>query len=397
MSAPRLLLSAFLLTPALAAPAYRVTVAATGVDRAGIVVAFTLPPDAPRHARVRGPAGGLPVQAGPDGTARFVVAAIKAGEAPVFTLEPAAAAADTVDCGQTAIQVKLSVRGAPLLDYWKTEEPLPNDKVDRVYLRSGHIHPVRSPAGAVVTASYPPDHLHHHGIWTPWTKTEFQGRDPDFWNMGRGTAKVEAAGIKRTWSGPVHGGFVSRQKFLDLSAPAPVTVLDETWTVTAYDVPGAARPVRVFDLELTQTCATADPLVLPRYHYGGFGYRGRDEWQGADKAYFLTSEGETDRVKGNATRVRWCHLGGYIDGALTGTAVLGHPDNFRAPQPVRIHPKEPYISFAPQQLGEFSLVPGSPYIARFRFIVLDGPPDRALLDAYWHGYALPATTALTLP
>jgi hypothetical protein len=54
----------------------------------------------------------------------------------------------------------------------------------------------------------------------------------------------------------------------------------------------------------------------------------------------------------------------------------------------------PYFSFAPQSLGAFALEPGSTHRMRFRFVVLDGPPDRALLDAYWHGYALPATATV---
>jgi hypothetical protein len=29
-------------------------------------------------------------------------------------------------------------------------------------------------------------------------------------------------------------------------------------------------------------------------------------------------------------------------------------------------------------------------VARFRFVAADGPPDRARLDAFWNGYALPA-------
>ena len=52
------------------------------------------------------------------------------------------------------------------------------------------------------------------------------------------------------------------------------------------------------------------------------------------------------------------------------------------------------IVFVPQQLGEFAIEPGTPYVARFRFIVADGAPDRALLDAYWHGYAQPATVRI---
>jgi hypothetical protein len=153
----------------------------------------------------------------------------------------------------------------------------------------------------------------------------------------------------------------------------------------------------MFELTITHACATSDPVVLPEYHYGGFGLRGARGWNGPGlAARFLTSEGETDRVKGNAGRARWVHLGGVVDeaGALAGTAVLGHPKNFRAPQSARLHPNMPYFSFVPQQLGEFRIEPGAPHVARFRFIVADGAPDRALLDAYWQGYAAPAAAKL---
>jgi hypothetical protein len=208
--------------------------------------------------------------------------------------------------------------------------------------------------------------------------------------MGQKTGTVEFVTLDRSWSGPVHGGFVARHRFVDLSAPSPVVALHETWEVTAYNVPDA----RVFDLVLTQACATIDPLVLPKYHYGGLGFRGRGEWFGKDKAFFLTSEGETDREKANAQKMRWIHLSGAVDGGMAGLAVLGHPENFRAPQPVRVHPREPYVSFTPSQEGDWKIEPGKPYIARYRFVAQDGPPDRARLDALWHGYALSAIVNL---
>lgn len=391
---PRLL-SVLLASAVLASAAtWRVVVPAADTDRAVVVASFPLPSGAPRGLSLTGPTGKLPVQVESDGTARFVVARIKAGESPAFTLSAAPVSAHEIVALPTAGQVLLHAQGKPVLDYWMEEEPLPNGKVDKKFLRSGHIHPVRSPAGTVITGSYPADHLHHHGIWAPWTKTQFQGRAPDFWNMGQLTGKVEFAELVRTWSGPVHGGFVSKQRQIDLSAPSPVTALNETWAVTSYDVPGASVPMRVFDLVITQTCATPDPLILPEYRYGGLGFRGHDQWNGADKATFLTSEGETDRVKGNTTRARWVHIGGQIDGKFAGLGILGHPDNFRAPQPLRLHPTEPFVCFAPSQLGEFRIEPGTPYVMRYRFVVTDGAVDGALLEACWQAYAQPTVATV---
>jgi hypothetical protein len=382
----------------LAAKNFRLLLDSSPVDRAGQVIAFQLPVDAPKSPILRNVDGrslGLQIEA--DGTARFIVPWQKAGATVSFTLvsgtggprEGVVAAPDRGD-------LKLSVSGQPVLYYRLERDAVPRPDIKPEIVRAGYIHPVFSPSGHLVTDDYPSNHPHHHGIWTPWTKTSFQGRAPDFWNMQNKTGAEEFVALDRTWSGPVHGGFEARLKMVDLSAPTPVTALNESWQVTVYDVGGASRPVRMFDLVTTQTCATADPLILPQYHYGGFGFRAASAWNGpGDAARFLTSEGITDRIKGNNSRARWCFLGGPLkDGAFAGTATLGHPDNFRAPQPVRLHPNMPYFSFVPQILGEFKIVPGSPYVARFRFIVADGEPDRAHLDAYWHGYAQPATVKL---
>jgi hypothetical protein len=385
------------LSPALARN-YRVTLEPAGVDRAGQVIVFKLPADAPKSAAVRDAQGhDVPMQADADGTVRFTVAAQKAGEALAYTLVGGPGRVRTgVVVAPEAGDLRVNVGGQPTLFFRMDRNRLPRADIKPEVVRAGYIHPVFSPAGQIVTDDYPSNHVHHHGIWAPWTKTSFQGRAPDFWNMHQKSGAEDFVALDRTWSGPVHGGFEARLKMVDLSAPVPVQALNVGWKLIAYDVAGASRPVRMFDLFITHSCATNDPLILPKYHYGGFGLRGAGAWNGpGEAARFLTSEGITDRIKGNDTRARWCYLGGVTEtGALAGTAALGHPDNFRSPQPVRLHPNMPYFSFVPQQLGDFQIEPGRPYTAQFRFIVADGAPDRALLDAYWNGYAKPSVVKL---
>lgn len=372
----------------------RVTVASASVDRAAQVVTFKLPPNAGKPTGLRSRSGAiLPVQV-EGAQAVFVIPEQKAGETLTFVLVSEAKPSPVnVNAKKEKGRLQVTVAGKPVFEYQMDREALPRSDIKPEFKRAGYIHPVYSPSGKVVTDDYPSNHVHHHGIWSPWTKTKFQGRAPDFWNMGAKTGAEDFVSLDRTWAGPVHGGFESRLKMVDLSAPAPVTALNETWQVTAYSIPAAtgAIPARVFDLEITQTCATNDALELPKYHYGGFGFRGADAWNGPGEAtLFLTSEGETSRLKGNDTRGRWCYLGGKLDGAVAGTAILGHPANFRAPQPMRLHPNMPYMSFVPQQLGDFAIEPGKPYVLRFRFVVTDGAPDRARIDAFWNAYADPA-------
>ena len=379
---------------------YRVTVAPADVERAAQVIAFKLPADAPKSAVLRGSEGlVLPVQSGVGGEATFVLPLQRAGETLTLTLGAArgSEAEHGVDVRKEDGRLQVRVEGRMAFVYQMDRDALPRSGIKPEFKRAGYLHPVYSPSGKIVTDDYPSNHVHHHGIWTPWTKTKFQGRSPDFWNMGTKTGREDFLTLDRTWDGPVHGGFEARLQMVDLSAPKPVAALNETWRVTSYRVAatGGAASVNVFDLEVTQTCATGDPLILPEYHYGGFGIRGADAWNGPGAAaLFLTSEGVSDRVAGNNTRARWCFLGGRLDGAIAGTAVLGHPANFRAPQPLRLHPNMPYFSYVPQQLGEFSIEPGKPYVARFRFVTTDGAPDRSRIDAFWHGYARPASVTL---
>jgi hypothetical protein len=394
---------AFVLSAVAAWAEAKIVVQAAAMDRAGVVVNFPWSDQFSAATQLRDAHGNrVEIQRHADGRGQFVLARVAAGEAPEFTIETNPAegqpeSAREIAAVQTVVRddvLRVSVGGNDFFDYWITERPFPREGMNPLYARSGFIHPVRTPSGAVVTSSYPADHLHHQGIWSPWTKTRFQGRTPDFWNMGQGTGKVEFAALSRHWNGAVHGGFVAQHRFIDLSAPSPVVALNETWEVTVYHVAGAEKPVRVFDLLITQVTATDDALELPEYRYGGLGMRGPEEWLGADRANFLTSEGETDRVKANATRVRWYHMGGLVSGALAGSAVLDHPENFRAPQPLRIHPKEPYACNTPSQLGDWQIEPGKPYVARYRFVIADGAPDAALLEAYWQGYAHPGEAKL---
>lgn len=379
-----------------AAAAFKVTVPAAGMDRAGIVVSFTLPADAPSPASLRDERGAeVPLQVGADREARFVIGSLRAGESPVFTLAARAAAPlAAITARSSSDRLALQVGNQPLLNFWLTPEPFPRAGIESKFARAGFINQLLTPGGAQITDSYPTDHLHHYGIWSPWTKTQFQGRTPDFWNVGRLSARVDFMGLERVWEGPVHGGFVSRQDMVDISGPAPVTALNEAWTLTAYAMPGTARPVHVFDLDIVQTCATNDPLILPEYHYGGMAFRGAASWQGAANARILTSEGIDDRIKANASRARWVHFWGDVDGRPAGATVLGHPQNFRAPQPIRIPPDDPYFCFIPSQLGPWQINPGEPYRSRYRFIAIDGPPDTALIEAFWQGYIQPSVASV---
>ena len=85
---------------------------------------------------------------------------------------------------------------------------------------------------------------------------------------------------------------------------------------------------------------------------------------------------------------------GLVEGDHVGIAVMGYPDNLEAPQPMRIHPTEPFFNFAPTQAGGFQVTPGDTLTLRYRFVTYDGASDAGMLDALWEDYATPAQVTI---
>lgn len=299
--------------------------------------------------------------------------------------EPAAA----VSAKREGTQIVFRSGDREMFRYQAEPGPLPRPDIKEAFRRGGYLFPVLTPSGKLVCDDFPPNHVHHHGVWWAWTKTEFEGRQPDFWNMGQNKGRVEFVAVDEVWEKDGAAGIRARHQFMDLLASPPKAALLETWEVRASAVTAGDRPRWIIDLTSTQTCAGAAPLKLPEYHYGGLGFRGHRAWDGAANALYLTSEGITDRVKGNTSKATWLWTGGSVDGAIAGVAILSHPQNFRAPQPLRLHPTEPFVCFAPQQAGAMEIKPGTPYVSRYRLVIADGQPPAAEIQQWWDAFAKP--------
>jgi hypothetical protein len=290
--------------------------------------------------------------------------------------------------------------GKPLLRYNKAHVE-PGDGIDPKYGRSGHLHPVWTPGGAIVTDEFPPDHLHQSGIFLAHTRTQFEGRNVDFWNLVGGKGRVRFKELKGASSGPVFGQFQTEHEHVDLTASEDKTeigkttggkvALVETWNVRVW-VAGWKSGYWLMDIESSQRCATDSPLKMPEYHYGGMAIRAARPWVPKEVA-FLTSEGD-DRIKGNHTRPRWCDIRGAVEGKTAGIALMTHPGNFRFPEPLRIHPTMPYMVYTPSFLGNWEIAPGSAHNSRYRFVVHHGNLTSEQLDQIWRNYAEPLTAVV---
>lgn len=379
-------------------PGAVMTIEAGSQDRVQCIVTFAMP-EALRNATALADGEGkrLDLQVDAQGQAWFVEPALRSGQHKTYKVlldQAKGLLRAQVQSTRENSRVRLQPEGLPAVYYQAEPGPLPRADIKDVFRRGAYLHPLRTPSGRLVSDDYPPNHLHHHGLWFSWTKTEFKNLKPDFWNMGQSQGTVEFAGLDNTWNGPVHGGLKARHRFRELISPQTETVLNETFELRAFRSLGPQVHLSVFDLDSTQLCATDVPLILPTYHYGGIGFRGHWDWNGAGNTTWLTSEGERDPLKGHATRGRWCYIGGKVDGQPAGIAILCHPSNFRAPQPMRLHPTEPFFCFAPQQLGAMEISPGKPYVSKYRMLIMDGPPDQAVIDRAYNDYAEPPKVRL---
>lgn len=305
----------------------------------------------------------------------------------------AGASCVSVEDDGRSLLVNVGERPALRYNYEVNEGP---KGMDPIYRRSGYIHPLFTPSGRELTGDFPADHPHQHAVFFAWTNTSLDGRPLNFWDQKGRTGRIEHVKLEgERERGPVFAQFGARLRHLDITTPeSPQPVLNENWVVRVYNTKGYF----LVDLYSRQRNTSVWPLVINKYHYGAMAIRGNDQWFGKPNTLgdFLTSEGK-GREDGNATRARWVEMHGDLDGKPAGVAIMGHPKNFRAPQPVRLHPSKPYFCFAPMALGEFEIKPDETYVSQFRFYLHDGPVDAKESERLWNDYANPPKAVIVKP
>ncbi len=271
----------------------------------------------------------------------------------------------------------------PVLRYHIRPLPTPGD-VDSLYTASGFIHPLYSPSGKILTDAYPAGHSHQHALFNAWTRTQFKNSRVDFWNAHRGegfTEHYQFLGFME--DGPKQGFKIRRRQVSREHGPA----LIETWDVW---IDPQTDPF-IIDFIITQKLATGVALEVEEYHYGGFAVRGSARWNPDDDNQYRTpfqilSPETDDREAANHTRPRWFCIYGNLEGATAGLAVLDHHENFRFPQPIRIHPRMPYFVMTPPVLGAFTLEPGFQLVSRYRVVLFDGEPQAPQVEQWFQDF-----------
>lgn len=250
------------------------------------------------------------------------------------------------------------------------------------YTRSGFIHPIYSPSGQIVSDDFPAGYAHQNGFFSAWTNTTFRDSFTDFWNTHKELATTEHVDVLETQR---QDGFVGFKASVQQRSLEFGQVLQEDLTIRVHD----RDDVFVWDVRSEQTNVTKDTLFLNKHLYGGLGIRGSKHWNAKDTtnfmgpAEFLTSDGLT-RDSANHTHPEWTAIYGDLPAGKAGMVVIPHPENFRWPVAVRVHPDLPYFSVSPVTEEGFFIAPKETYLARYKVVIFDGEvPVETLTEEGW--------------
>jgi len=318
----------------------------------------------------------------------------KPGETRIYELQkkkyPVKVIVDLIRALDTTGVLTISEMGKARLQYHAVG-------VDTIYHRSGFIHPLWAPNGQVLTNIQPKDHLHHYGIWNPFTHTSFKGKEVDFWNMQKKEGRVDFVSFVSKNMGPVYGGFKALQQHMAGTEKA----MDELLDVKVY-FSGSDATRYIWDYTSTLNCAALDGITMLQYRYGGgFGLRATADWK-ADNTTLITDAGTT-RNNTDSTRARWVKITGNTAKGRSGMLILCAPDNFDAPQPLRVWDDkaehgELMLNYSPTKMKEWRLSYGREYRQRYRVVVFDHDLSVAEAEAAWQAFAHPPKiTCVLLP
>jgi hypothetical protein len=278
----------------------------------------------------------------------------------------------------------------PVLQYHHAKAVLP-DGVDTAYSRSGFIHPLFSPSGKILTMIQPPDHLHHYGLWNAWTRTQFKGKPVDFWNLGDKQGRVDYTGTISTIQGEVYQSLKTLHRHVAFNDEGGSDVaLNEELEVRVYS---GDADINRMDYITSFNSAQPEGLYLEEYRYGGFVFRGHEEWNGYT-VQMLTSEGlNQDNSDGHPAK--WCMVN-ETGKNPAGILIMSHPANFNHPEPLRTWNRgsngglaNVFINFCPIRNRSWEMVFGKSYTMQYRVITFDGRWTKEQAEQEWINFAHP--------
>lgn len=277
----------------------------------------------------------------------------------------------------------------PVLQY-NSGVVFPPAGTDQVFQRSGFIHPLFSPNNIVLTSIQPLDHLHHYGLFNPWTKTNFRGEEVDFWNLSKRQGRVSFGGLTSLNEGPVFTSLQALQEHIAWpDSPNETIAMNELQEMKVYK-----RSDDKFLIELKIILNPVEDIKIEEYRYGGVTIRATPEWT-KETSDFITSRG-LNRDQAEGERAEWCLVWGESSEGKAGILMMGHSANFNHPEPLRVWPSDGnkgrgdvFINFNPAKNVDWLLKTGNSYLLRYRLIVFEGKLNENEANLLWNDFSNP--------
>lgn len=233
--------------------------------------------------------------------------------------------------------------------------------VPALYERSCYIHPLYGLDGTVLTADFPPDHLHHHGLFWTWPEVTVRGQKTQTWHP---------ANLRQ---------YFSRWIEREASEEFALLKVENTWKLDKKEVVALETvSLKIHPIENTgrkidliiRLEAVGGPMVLRgagegNKGYGGLCFRGAEMFTGA----VMTTDTGRQTQDATDTRFKWADLSteGY---GITILVDPGHPD-YPIPWLIRrsyagiLNPSWPGID-------PVTLEPGAPATLRYQILLHRG-------------------------
>lgn len=238
-----------------------------------------------------------------------------------------------------------------------------------------YFHPLKTPAGTILTDVGPADHRHHRGVFLGWVEMHGGSVNADFWGWGEHAPtkgrRIVNREIMESVSGAGKAAFTARNEWLADDQPVLGEELRAEFQ-TRNDL---------HLLDLTFTLKPSAELTLSRWAFSGFCVRTRKDgvtaWD-ANGAVKLPPPQHTKPESDWPDRPWYaCTLPGD-NGNKAGVAVFGHPAN----PPTLWHNVTGIGMLNPCIVapGAVKLPAGKPLTLRYRLVTFDGEVPTARLD-----------------
>ena len=276
------------------------------------------------------------------------------------------ATSPSVQVHKSDADIELSRHGQPVLTY--TLRPPPNSGLP--LMAGGYFHPLKTPAGVVVTDFVPEDHKHHRGLFLAWV--EMHGtKDADFWGWGAHAPVKDRRIVNRSVT-MQRNGFVARNDWI----AEDTVLLEEELGATS----GFESGVNVLDLKYRLLPKT--DLTLSRWAFSGFCLRVRKEGDiriASPNGLVTLPNPSHVKPESDWPDAAWYACEQHLpNGQAIGAAVINHPSNPRTLW--HNHRDVRMINPCIVAPGEVKLRAGQPLVLRYRVVTFDGAIPARELD-----------------